>query len=280
MNNINQYLFNIYHFLVHMRDTLEYTVPKAHELQVYEAHKNVLSTGYKPNSPLGNWIRDNEKQGQELTTKIDELMSELYSDDSAIIKVTNGEIRVDNTQNIRIFELVYNTTEILRNIIFGYLGYARSQKAQEEDVEKLIVVDDRFSRTLFAMLAIRELEKSFAEFQKVVEEAKGQRTPQANFIVQNEINKMATLIRENRAHCHCIDNETLDILDDVNKLLEMVEGRRERRDNKSFKDLFQEINARLSAYYNKLQPVWQSMYKEKLDFMIELSKKNAANQQA
>ena len=148
-------------------------------------------------------------------------------------------------------------------------------------MEKLVAIDERLTRSIFAMLIMREFEKSFAEFQKVMAESKGQPTPQSNFIVQNEIAKMASLIRFSRAHAHCTDNETLDLLDDVNKVIEMTEGRRDRRDNKSFQDIFNDINRRLSDHVAKLEPVWKEIYEKLFKEMIEISqKKEAENKQA
>ena len=59
-------------------------------------------------------------------------------------------------------------------------------------------------------------------------ESQGKPTPQSNFIVQNEIVKMAGFLRFSRQHVRATDNETLDLLDDTLKVIEMTEGRRDR----------------------------------------------------
>ena len=112
-------------------------------------------------------------------------------------------------------------------------------------------------------------------------ESKGQPTPQSNFIVQNEISKMASLLRFSRAHAHCTDNDTLDLLDDVNKVIEMTEGRRDRRDNKSFQEIFNDINHRLNDKVAAIEPMWKECYEGLFKQMVEIAKnKENAPEQA
>lgn len=277
LNAMNQYIFNIYHYLLNLRDTVEYTIDREHTKALYETRKNILLTGMGQGSALGNFFENNKEQGDKIKERLNEVIKDFYSDDNTVIKVTeDGKIRVDHTQHIKIFDEIVGIQESIRDILFGYMNYARQQKSADEEMEKLIAADERMTRSIFAMLIMREFEKSFAEFQKVMGESKGQPTPQSNFIVQNEISKMASLIRFSRAHAHCTDNETLDLLDDVNKVIEMTEGRRDRRDNKSFQDIFNDINRRLSEHVAKLEPVWKEIYEKLFKEMIEISQKKEA----
>ena len=279
---MNQYIFNIYHYLLNLRDTVEYTIDREHTKAIYDSRKNVLTSGITPTSALGNFFENNKEQGEKIKARLDEVIKDFYSEDNTVIKVTeDGKIRVDHTQHIKIFDEIVGIQESVRDILFGYINYARQQNNANEDMEKLVATDERLTRSIFAMLIMREFEKSFAEFQKVMSESKGQPTPQSNFIVQNEIAKMASLIRFSRAHAHCTDNETLDLLDDVNKVIEMTEGRRDRRDNKSFQDIFNDINRRLSDHVAKLEPIWKEIYKKLFKEMVEISqKKEAESKQA
>ena len=282
LDQMNQYIFNIYHYLLNLRDTVEYTIDREHTKQVYETRKNVLNSGLAKTSALGNFFENNKEQGEKVKGRLEEVINDFYSDDNTVIKVTeDGKIRVDHTQHIKIFDEIVGIQESVRDILFGYINYARQQNNANEDMEKLVVIDERLTRSIFAMLIMREFEKSFAEFQKVMTESKGQPTPQSNFIVQNEITKMAGLLRFSRAHAHNTDNETLDLLDDVNKVIEMTEGRRDRRDNKSFQEIFNDINRRLSDHVAKLEPQWKEIYEKLFKEMVEISqKKEAENKQA
>lgn len=274
LDGMNQYILNIYHYLLQLRDTVEYTMEREHKIELYQSRKQTLINGKEKGSALGNFFENNAEQSKVVLEKLNEVVSDFYSDDSTVIKVTEaGEVRVDHTQHIKIFQEVVPTQEMVRDILSGYINYARQQNNSNEDMLKLVVVDERMTRAILAMLMMREFEKSFFEFQKVMGESKGQPTPQSNYLVQNEISVLAKLIRDSRAKAHCTDNETLDLLDDVNKVIEMTEGRRDRRDNKSFQDIFNDINRRLSDYVAKVEPQWKEIF-DKL-----IKEANASQQQ-
>ena len=280
-NDTNKYIFNIYHYLLNLRDTMEYTLDREHSKELYDQRKNILTKGIEPGSALGNFLDNNKEQGEKIKTKLTEFLNDIYANDSTVLKITeDGKVRVDHTQHIKIFEQVVGLQESVRDILYGYLNFARSKNESDPDMINLVALDERMTRAIIAMLIMREFQKSFAEFQKVMAESKGQPTPQSNFIVQNEISKMASLMRFSRAHAHCTDNETLDLLDDVNKVIEMTEGRRDRRDNKSFQDIFADINRRLNDMVAKLEPQWKKVYDDIFKQMVELSKNKPADAQA
>ena len=208
---------------------MEYAIEREHQKSLYEQRGEILRKGLEHGSALGNFLENNKEQGEKIKEKINEFINDFYSEGNTVIRVTeDGQVRVDHTQHVKIFDETVGLQESLRDILYGYLNFARSKNDTDEDLIKLVVLDERMTRGIIAMLVMREFEKSFAEFQKVMNESKGQPTPQSNFIVQNEISKMASMIRFSRAHAHCTDNETLDILDDVNKVIEMTEVRRDR----------------------------------------------------
>ena len=277
MNQTSQYIFNLYHYLLNLRDTMEYTIDREHTKQLYDQRKEVLTKGLVAGSALGNFLDNNKEQGDKIREKINEFYDEVYGDGSSILTVTaDGKVRVDHTQHIKIFDYVTGLSESIRDIIYGYMNYARQHNESEAIVNDLVALDDRLYRLVLAMLVLREFEKSFAEFQKVMGESKGQPTPQSNFIVQNEISKLASFIRFSRAHVHVTDNETLDLLDEVNAVIEMTEGRRDRREGKSFKEIFENINKRLNEAVAKVEPLWKDAFQKALSEMMQLSRKQAS----
>ena len=279
LNNTNQYIFNIYHYLLNLRDTVEYTIDREHDRNIYDQRLNVLTKGLESGSALGNFLDNNKEQGDKIKEKMKEFLDDVYGQDSTILKLTeDGKLRVDHTQHLKIFDQVIGLQESVRDILYGYMNYARSKNESDEDMVRLVTLDERMTRTIFAMLLMRDFEKSFGEFQKVMAESNGQPTPQSNFIVQNEISKMASLLRFSRAHAHCTDNETLDLLDDVNEVIEMTEGRRDRRNNKSFQDIFNDINRRFNEYVAKLEPEWKKAYEDLFKQMVELNNNKTTEQ--
>jgi len=276
MNQTSQYIFNIYHYLLNLRDTMEYTIDRDHDAKLYEQRKNVLTKGMAEGSALGNFFKNNKEQGDKIIEKLNEFIKDVYGDDSTILKVADGKVRVDHTQNIKIFDYVVGISESIRDILYGYVNYAKQQNQYEDEIGKLLEQDDRLYRTVVIMLVLKEFEKSFAEFQKVMGESQGKPTPQSNFIVQNEIVKLAGFIRFARDHRHIMDTESLELFDRVNALIEMTEGRRERKDNKGFKELFDETNKELNALVAKVEPGWKETFNKVMQEAIAASQEKIA----
>ena len=262
MNRFNQYVFNLYHYLLNLRDTMEYTINREHKKAIYDQRKNILTNGLtSKESAIGNFIENNGENGEKLKEKIQEFVDEIYSETSSILMVSGDNIRVDDGQHVKLFDYVVNLGETLRDVLYGYVGLGQKNKDLDPAIKALVDADERLYRTVVTMLIINDFKKSFFEFQKVMGESKGQPTPQSNFIVQNEIVKYATFIRFSRQHCRCTDNETLDILDETIELIEMTEGRRDRRGDKPFTYFFDEVAKKLHDHVAKIEPVWQEAFK-------------------
>ena len=280
MNQTSQYIFNLYHYLLNLRDTMEYVIDRPHDQKMFEQRRIVLRKGIESGTALGNFLDNNKEQGEQIKTKITEYVEEIYGDESTVLSIHDGQVRVDHTQHIKIFDGVVGLTESVRDIIWGYINHARGNGELEEDILKLMILDDVFYRTLFFSLVIRDFEKSFIEFQKVFGEAGGKPTPQSNYIVTNELQKLSGMLRFSRAHCHCTDNKTLDLLDKTIQLLEMTEGRRDRRDNKTFKDLFQEVHKDLNEYLKETEVNVRKVSDKLFQEMIALAKVAASKNEA
>ena len=273
MNQTTHYIFNLYHYLLNLRDTLEYTIDREHQEALFNQRKSVLTNGLAENAPLGNFLKNNPEQGKELSEKLKEFIEEVYGDDSTILKLAEGKVRVDHSQHIKLFEYVCGLQETLRDILYGYLNFAKQQNEQEAIIVDLIEMDDKLFRPVFVMLAMREFQKSFGEFQKVMSESQGKPTPQSNFIVQNEISKLSQNIRFVIQHHHCMENEIMDVMDETLAVIEMTEGRRERRDNKSFKDIFDALNAKLNGLVSKYEPLWREAFQKAVQEAVAFNQK-------
>lgn len=276
MKNINQYNFDIIHVATHLRDTLEYVLPREHDAKIFDQRKEVLTKGLSPETPLGKFLEANKDKFEGMMKNYQELLDEVYGETSTIlVKTADGKIRVDHSQHLRIYELVVNIMEPLRDVIYFHINLARRQNENEAILEDLMPLDDRHYRLFSFLLMMQDFQKSFFEFQKVMGEAKGQPTPQSNFIVQNELSKYANLLRFVRSHNHCTDNDTLDALDKCLQVVEMSEGRRDRRDNKNFPDLFKEALDQVNALLVLNGPKWQEAFNKALKEMLEDIKKNS-----
>lgn len=272
MKQINQYIFNIYHFILNVRDTMEYTIKRDHDAKIFENRKKVIEDNLKEGTAFGNFLKNNGEAGDKIKEQVQTFINDFYGPDQHVLTVSGDKVRVDYSQNIKILEDVLNLSNPLRDILTQYVAMSRQQKDDEAVITNLVTLDERMFRVVYTMLVMRTFEESFGEFQKMMNESKGQPTPQSNFIVQNELFKLAKCLRESRQRIHVTDNETLDIIDDTLKVVEMTEGRRDRPGQKGFKEIFDDINRRLSDYVNIIEPQWKAAYDQGVKEMIEASK--------
>ncbi len=262
MNNFSLYTFRLYHYLLTIRDTLEYSIKRDHSMEVYNNRKKILEDNLKEGTPFGDFLKNNGEAGDKIREKINQFLSELYSDESTILMPSGDQVRVDTAQLVTLFDMTVGLTETMRDIVFQYVSYGIKNNEIDQLLIKLVDQDERMYRVVLSMLAMRVFEESFAEFQKVMNESQGKPTPQSNFIVQNELAKLTGFLRFSRQHAHCTDNETLDLLDETLRVLEMTEGRRQRPEGKGFKEIFEDLNKKLNEATAKTEAAWKATYQE------------------
>ena len=260
MNNFSLYTFRLYHYLLTLRDTMEYTINRDHKVEIYESRKKILTENLEEGTPFGDFLKNNGEAGDKIREKVQDFLKNLYSEESTILVPSGDLVRVDVAQNVTLFDMVVGLTETLRDIVSQYIAYGQNNKEIDPMIVGLASDDERMYRIVLSMLIMRSFEESFAEFQKVMGESQGKPTPQSNFIVQNELVKYSGFLRFSRQHTRCTDNETLDLLDETLKVIEMTEGRRQRPDNKGFKEIFDELNDKLNTAAAKYENIWKQTY--------------------
>lgn len=276
MQQINHYIFELYHYLLNLRDTMEYVIDREHLEALYNQRKNVLTQGLQETAPLGNFFKRNEEQSEKLRKDLNDFIDEVYGDDSTILKLVDGKVRVDHTQHITLLDKIAGLQESIRDIVYGHLNFAAQNHETESVVVDCVEADDKLYRLIITMFAMREMEKSFAEFQKVMGESGGKETPQSNFIAQNEILVLAKIVRFAREHHHCKENDILDAMDKALALIEMVEGRRERRDNKPFGELFKDVRETLNPLVAKYETAWREKFQKAVNEVVASNEKRKA----
>ena len=260
MNNFSLYTFRLYHYLLTVRDTLEYTIKRDHKVEIYEQRKKILTENLEEGTPFGDFLKNNGETGEKIKEKIQQFIDDLYGENSTILMPSGENVRVDVAQVVTLYDMTVGITETLRDVVYQYIAYGTNNKEIEPMIVSLMNDDERMYRVVLSMLVMRSFQESFAEFQKVMNESQGKATPQSNFIVQNELVKLAGFLRFSRQHVRCTDNETLDLLDETLKVIEMTEGRRQRPDNKNFKVIFDELNDKLNKTAAKFENTWKQTY--------------------
>ena len=185
MNNFSLYTFRLYHYLLTLRDTMEYTIKRDHKVEIYESRKKILTENLEEGTPFGDFLKNNGEAGDKIKEKVQEFIKNLYSEESTILVPSGDLVRVDVAQAVTLFDMTVGLTETLRDIVYQYIAYGQERKEIDPMIVGLVADDERMYRIVLSLLFMRSFEESFAEFKKVLAEYQGKPNPQSNFIVQN-----------------------------------------------------------------------------------------------
>lgn len=276
MNNYTAAIASFIRFDVVVFNTLEYAMKKdKYDVEAYKARKEIITNEITQNTPLKNCLENSGDAGKNLLTKINELISTIYSDESIICRVSQdgSELRVDFSQAIAVFEAVLPIHEEMRKIVEAHLVAARkAEKMDEDSFMEVIAKEEYFYRGLVNMLMLDQFDHQFAEYNKARQEAKGAITPQSNFI-QNDINRLVKLFHFVRDNAMAKSNEYYSVIDPLFALLEMTGGRRDLPEGKNFGQVFTEVKQLAREKTQKWELAWKPVYEQFIrHFTEEVSK--------
>ena len=277
MESISRVIVSLVYYNSLVRDTLEYTMERdSYNIEFYNYKKQGIINEIKVQSPLKLFLDQNGEKGESFRKQLEDFGETLYNENSTIIKMIDNKIEVDHNQNVLIFEKTIPLHESLNNIILIHKEYASNEKKLEPKIEKLLNADERFYRAVALMTLSQEIRKQFVEYNKIMNESRGEKTPQANFVEQ-DLNKLASLMGLVRQNAKCTDEIYTKALDLIFNYLEMMNGKRDLPAGKSFDDVFNEITISLAAFIEDAEKDWKEIYQPCLD---ELVKENAQLREA
>ena len=259
-NGISKVIVSLVYYNSLIRDTLEYTLVKdTYKEEHYKYRQNGIINEPKINSPLNNFIKQNGEKGEEFLGRINDFADLIYGEESTILKLASDGLRVDHGQHIAIFEAVAPLHEELNHIIKLHFNLAVKEKLVEQPIVKLLEEDERFYRaTLMSTLSL-EIKRQFEEFNKLMNESKGQKTPASNFVEQ-DLGKLVGIFERSKQFATCKDNLYTTALDNVNNMIEMMRGKRDLPEGKKFPDVFKDVQDSTTAFVIDAQQKWAAAY--------------------
>ena len=263
MNNYTIAISSFVRFDVVVLNTFEYVMKKdKYDVRAYEARRDIINNEITQNTPLKNCLENSGEAGEKLLGKIKELIEGVYSSTSTIVRLAsdNTELRVDHAQHLAVFELVVPICDEMRRIIDTHVIAAKKEGKYEADrLDDVIVKLERFYRGLANMLLLDELDHLFAEYNKARQEAKGEITPQSNFI-QNDIGRVITLFNMLRQQASIRSSDYYELIDPLFALIEMTSGRRDLPAGKNFGNVFTDVKNIAREKVHRWEVEWQPAY--------------------
>ena len=272
MENIQKAIVTLLHYNTIVRDTLEYTVKKKeYNLDFYKFKKRGLLLEIEQNTPLKIFLDKAGENGEKLIKRIKELHDSVYGDDSTILRVAPEGLRVDHAQHLSIFEQVITLHEEIRRITAVHIDFAKKNNQFDKHLEDLVKADERFFRGLVFMTLMNDLEVLYFDYNKARNEAKGQVTPQSNFI-QNDIGKVTNLFNFTRQNAVATDLVFMSLVDQVFSVIENISGKRDLPEGKSYVDVFKSAKENIAGFVKETELKWRDLYNPVIKELMQESK--------
>ncbi len=279
MNSNTHLLFTLYYFTFCVRETLSYLSRTPNlDLAPYQERRKFLENVLADGSYLDKFFNDNAEAESKSHSrdKLQNFVDEVYSDNSIILRVEGDHIHVDEAQTTHLFELVVQTGEVIRDVLYGHIrAYKQRDLLEDDRIERLADADERAYRIIVDIVGLTLYQKGNSEVQQILRDHNGQPTPDTNYIVINVLNKIEDTMRYSNSRARFTDNRSLDLLEDVTKFIEMVKGRRDRPNNANLDDIHKELAQRIDEQAALTQNKWMQLFNEMYKDCQEFEKERA-----
>lgn len=281
MNQKTHFTLSFYHLTLAIRDTIEYVQKRnSYPHNIWLAKKNTVELALKENSPFVNFCKNNGEVGAKMNEQLQELYDTCYGEDQTFVSIEGNEVKPDAAQNLKVLDYVIPLRQSLYNILKAYINAQKSDGSLEDGVEELVDLEDKFYRSIFAMVISDYLFNNlFAEFNKAMRENQGKESIQSNFIT-NDIKKVIAMINFVNKNAQENDVDFKEAFVELDRGIKLISGVEKVPEGSTFQQEFQKIVARWYQNVAKLEPMWRAqhtvMWNKLVEFEREQQAKNAA----
>lgn len=276
MNQISEVLATLIHYNVAVRDTLEYCLKKpTYDVNLFKDKKRSILIEINEHTPLKDIIDHSGENGQKLEKRIRDFYDRVYGDSSTILHLADDGLRVDHNQHLGIYEDVFFIHEQVNAMMIGVMGDAHKKNVDITEMEALWKVDEQMYRGVAYMTLVGDLCSLFNDFNKAMQENKGQPSPAANFI-SKDLQTVINHINYVRSNARVTDLVYKSMEDQINALMENMTGRRDLPEGKKFPDVMKETQEQVALYVRNIEPKFRELYAPAMQALIEQAKADAA----
>lgn len=281
MNNYSKTIASLLHYNDVIRGTLEYAIRKdTYDKKFYDLRKREVKAEIENQTPLKVCLDNSGEQGEKVVAQINEFYDSIYADDSTIVKDREEGVSVDHAQNVTVLEQIVNLHETINDIVNAHVqGAVNAQQFEPDVLAQVLRVDELYYRGFAFRLLLDELDFLFAEFNKAMQETKGQPSPQSNFI-QNDLTKVVNLLGLTRQRSRITSTDYYEVVDPLFALVEMTSGRRDLPAGKNFGQVITECKKNLIDHLVRWENEWKGCYIPFMNQFIEEARAQAQAQQA
>ena len=182
MDNFKHTQMVTYLYQKNLRELIDYSLGRKKTQEDYDMKKKIFNEAISEKGLLENIVfKSNPDQADKIKEKYEDFLFNVFND--RVITFENGNVIFDSAQRLNYFISIFETRELFLSISLSQINFAKNRQGNyDSSVEELIQKEDLFYRSVFMLALHSAIRDSFMEFVKEVNEAKGEKTPQVNFI--------------------------------------------------------------------------------------------------
>lgn len=281
MNQTTRFVMGIYQVSLMIRDALEYIQNKeTFDLNIYNQRKQFIEHGLVENAPLSRFLSQNGEVGQSIKKNLNDFVDAVYGDDSTIVSVDGDKVVSDKGQNLKMLDFIVGLHETLQDVMKGFINQSKNDNTYEEELDVFLQYDEKFFRSLLCINLVDQIHALFLDFNKAMQESKGQAGPATNFIL-NDLKRVVGFLKFENEHANQEDEGFKKAYDASFLMLQYMEGsKRAEEEGTTIKDQIVEARKLWQVEIGKNEPEWRTRYQKLWEKLVAFEQEEAAKRNA
>ncbi|MGM9879797.1 MAG: hypothetical protein ACI318_00815 [Bacilli bacterium] len=281
MNQTTRFVMGIYQVSLMIRDALEYIQNKeTFDLNVYKQRKQFIEHGLIESAPLSRFLSQNGEVGKNIRNNLNDFVDAVYGDDSTIVSIDGEKVVSDKGQKLKMLDFIVGLHETLQDVMKGFINQSKNDNTYEEELDTFLKYDEKFFRSLLCINLVDQIHALFLDFNKAMQQSKGEPGPATNFIL-NDLKRVVGFLKFENEHADKEDEGFKKAYDASFLMLQYMEGSKKAEDEgTTIKDQIVEARKLWQVEIGKNEPEWRTRYQILWDKLVAFEQEEAAKRRA
>ena len=281
MNQTTRFVMGIYQVSLMIRDALEYIQNKeTFDLNVYKQRKQFIEHGLIESAPLSRFLSQNGDVGKNIRNNLNDFVDAVYGDESTIVSIDGDKVVSDKGQKLKMLDFIVGLHETLQDVMKGFINQSKNDNTYEEELDTFLKYDEKFFRSLLCINLVDQIHALFLDFNKAMQQSKGEPGPATNFIL-NDLKRVVGFLKFENEHADKEDEGFKKAYDASFLMLQYMEGSKKAEDEgTTIKDQIVEARKLWQVEIGKNEPEWRTRYQILWDKLVAFEQEEAAKRRA
>lgn len=281
MNQTTRFVMGIYQVSLMIRDALEYIQDKeTFDLNVYKQRKQFIEHGLIESAPLSRFLSQNGDVGKNIRNNLNDFVDAVYGDESTIVSIDGEKVVSDKGQKLKMLDFIVGLHETLQDVMKGFINQSKNDNTYEEELDTFLKYDEKFFRSLLCINLVDQIHALFLDFNKAMQQSKGEPGPATNFIL-NDLKRVVGFLKFENEHADKEDEGFKKAYDASFLMLQYMEGSKKAEDEgTTIKDQIVEARKLWQVEIGKNEPEWRTRYQILWDKLVAFEQEEAAKRRA